>query len=150
MAHHAKWGWYPCDYETYRLLKALNLLCEQARRQYAVWQRWRRKAPQNRVLCCAVVDDDGRRIGMEVVGPRPEPPLLDFFCIRRQVRTNWSEEGRPLKTARLVEAIEFDDHGIKEAYRCARRPAATEQEASRPRLSSEEVRQLAKQAGVCG
>jgi hypothetical protein len=150
MAHQARWGWYPCEYETYRLLKALNRLCEQARRQYAAWQRWRRKAPHNRVLRRAIVDGSGRKIGKEVLGSWPEPPLLDLFCLRRQVPSNWSDDGRPLKTPRLVEAVEFDDHGIEEAYRHARRPVATEQEVECLRLSAEEVRRLAEQAGLGG
>jgi hypothetical protein len=150
MAHHAKWGWYPCDYETYRLLKALNRLCEQARRRYAAWQRWRRKAPHNRLLRRTIVDGSGRKTGTEVIGTWPEPPLSEFFCIRRQVLSNWSDDGRPLKIARLVEAVEFDDHGIEEAYRRARRPVATEQEVASLRPSAEEVRRLAERAGLGG
>jgi hypothetical protein len=150
MAHHARWGWYPCDYETYRLLKALNRLCEQAQRQYAAWQRWRRKAPHNRVLRRAVVDDGGNKVGTEVVGPSSEPVLPPLFCFRRQVWTNWSEDGRPLKAARLVDSVEFDDHGIEETYHRARRPVATEQQVERLPLSAEEVRRLAEQAGLGG
>jgi hypothetical protein len=148
MAHRAKWGWYPCDYETYQLLKNLNRLCEQARRKYAAWQRWQRKMPHNRVLRRTVVDESGEKIGTEVVGPWPEPALPALFCVRRQVLSNWSNDGRPLKTPRLIETVEFDDHGIEDAYRCARRPAETEQQVERLKLSPEDVRRLAKQAGL--
>src|SRR5258708_7722439 len=122
MAHRSKWGWHPCDYETYRLLKALHRLCDQARRQCAAWRRWRRKRPHNRILRRAVIDEQGNKVGGEVVGPRPEPELTPLFCHRRQVLTSWSEDGRPLKEARPAETVEFDDHGIPEAYAAARRP----------------------------
>ena len=146
MAHSSKWGWHPCDYQTYRLLKELHRLCERARRQFAAWQRWRRKLPHNRVLRRTVVNETGVKIGVEVVGPRPEPELPPLFCVPRRMLTYWSEDGRPLKTGRPVEIVEFDDHGVPDAYQAARRPVAAETAVQPLRLTAEEVRRLAEKA----
>jgi hypothetical protein len=146
MAHRSRWGWHPCDYTTYLLLKRLHGLCERARRRYAAWQRWRRKMPHNRVIRRKVVDACGRKIGAEVVGPRPEPPLAALFCVHRQVLTYWSAGGRPLKEGRLVEEVVFDDLGIPAAYRAARTPAATEAEVAPLPLTAAEVRRLLEAA----
>jgi hypothetical protein len=112
-AHRSRWGWHPCDYQTYLLLKGLNALCEKARRQHAAWQRWRRKLPHNRVIRRKVKDDQGRVIGREVVGPRPEPPLPAPFCTRYQA----------VVRGRSAEQVAFSDLGIPAAYRAARQPA---------------------------
>jgi hypothetical protein len=145
MVHRSRWGFHPCDYATFLLLKKLNVLCERARRQFAAWQRWHRKMPHNRVVRRKVVDADGRRIGREVVGQMPEPPLPELFCTVRHVRTYWSQDGRPLKEGRLVEEMCFDDRGIPEAYRSARRPVLSEADVQPLRLDTEEVRRLAGQ-----
>src|SRR6516225_8096333 len=115
MAFRSKWGWHPCDYATFALLKRLHAAYWRALRQYAAWQRWRRKMPHNRVLRRRIRDEQGRKIGVEVIGPWPEPPLPAGFCTRRQVLTHWSEDGKPLKEGRLTEEVVFDDRGIPEA-----------------------------------
>jgi hypothetical protein len=143
MAHRSRWGWHPCDYATFLLLRRLHRLYWEAVRQYAAWRRWRAKRPHNRVIRRRLVDGKGNKVGTEVVGPRPEPPLPPLFCTRRQVLTHWSEEGRPLKKGRLVEEVVFDDWGVPEAYRAARSPAPTEEEVTPLRLTGEEIRQLA-------
>jgi hypothetical protein len=148
MAFQSRWGWHPCDYETFALLKRLHGLYWRALRQYATWKRWRRKMPHNRVLRRRIRDEQGRKVGTEVVGPWPEPPLPGLFCTRRRVLTYWGEDGKPLKEGRPAEEVVFDDLGIPEAYRAARRPVATREEVAPPRLTAEEVRRLAAQAGV--
>jgi hypothetical protein len=97
------------------------------------------------ILRCRIRDEQGRKIGVEVVGPWPEPPLPPLFCTRRQVLTHWGEDGRPLKEGRLTEEVVFDDLGILEAYRAARDPVATEGKVPPLRLTPEEVRRLTVQ-----
>src|SRR5947209_1054995 len=80
MAHQSRWGWHPCDYATFLLLKELNRLYERALRQFAAWRRWQRKMPHNRVIRRTIVDAHGRKIGAEIVGPMPEPQLPPLFC----------------------------------------------------------------------
>jgi len=142
MAFRSRWGWYQCDYATFGLLKQLHAAYWRALRQYATWKRWHRKMPHNRVLRRRIRDERGRKIGMESIGPWPEPLLPSLFCTRRQVLTHWSEDGKPLKEGRLMEEVVFDDLGIPEAYRTARRPAATDQEVMALRLSPKEIRRL--------
>jgi hypothetical protein len=146
MAFRSRWGWHPCDYATFVLLKRLHAAYWKALRQYAAWKRWRRKMPHNRVLRRRIRDEQGNKVGVEVAGPWPEPPLPPLFCTRRQVLTYWSEGGKPIKEGRLTEEVVFDDLGIPEAYRTARRPAATEAEVTPLRLSPEEVRRLVARA----
>jgi hypothetical protein len=147
MAFQSRWGWHPCDYETFALLKRLHGLYWRALRQHATWQRWKRKMPQNRVLRRRVRDEQGRKVGVEVVGPWPEPPLPALFCTRREVLTYWGEDGKPLKEGRRAEEVVFDDLGIPEAYRAACRPAATREEVPPWRRTAAEVRRLAALAG---
>jgi hypothetical protein len=142
MAFRSRWGWHPCDYETYLLLKKLHGLYQQALRRYAAWQRWQRKRPHNRVLRRRIRDARGRTIGKEVIGPWPEPPLPGPFCVRRRVLTQRDPDGRPLKDPRLVEEVIFDDLGVGEGYRAARRPAPTEAEVKPLRLTAEAIRHL--------
>jgi hypothetical protein len=147
MAFQSRWGWHPCDRETFAQLKRLHGLYWRALRRYSTWRRWHRKMPHNRVLRRRVRDEQGRKIGVAVVGPWPEPPLPELFCTRRRVLTYWGEDGKPLKEGRLAEEVVFDDLGIPEAYRAARRPVATREGVAPLRLTAEEVRRLAAQAG---
>ena len=149
MAHRSRWGWHPCDYATYRLLKDLNALHEQARRQFAAWQRWRRKLPHNRVLRRKVVAQ-GNQVGTEVVGPRPEPPLHPLFRMCRQVLSYHDAGGRPLRKPQHVEEVVFLGHGIPEAYRLARTPVATPQQVEPLPLTTDEIRHLAEEAARLG
>lgn len=49
MEFQSKWGWHPCDYETYQKLRVLNKFTYQNEGGAARWWRWARKAPHNRV-----------------------------------------------------------------------------------------------------
>src|SRR5262245_25124532 len=143
MAHRSRWGWHPCDYETYLLLKGLNARCERAARRHAEWRRWRRQKPEHRLLREPVIDRDGRRAGTRVVGPKPEPALDPLFCVRRQVRSFRGPGGEPLIEARWVEEVSFCDLGVPEAYRTARRPVPSEDLVPPLRLTPAEIRRLA-------
>jgi hypothetical protein len=44
----SKWGFHPCNYETYRKLKELHKAYWQAIRDFSKWQRWINKQSQNR------------------------------------------------------------------------------------------------------
>jgi hypothetical protein len=148
MAFRSRWGWHPCDYATFVLLRKLHAAYWRALRRYATWQRWRRKMPHNRVLRRRIRDARGRKIGAEVLGPWPEPPLPPLFCARRQVLTFWGEDGKPLKGGRRAEEVVFDGRGIPGAYRAARRPAATEAEVAPLGLTIDELRWLASEIEI--
>jgi hypothetical protein len=149
MVHQARWGWYPCDYETFLLLKKLSARYWKALRRIAEWQRWARKQPHNRVIRQKVVDDRGCRVGSRVVGPRPEPALDPLFCTRTKVVRHWSTGGKHLKDGETVERVAFQDWGIPEAYRLARQPRPTRDEIPVLSLTPEEIRRLADLAEAC-
>lgn len=143
MIVRSRWGWHPCSYETFVLLKRLHVAYLEALRQYAAWQRWNRKAPHNRLLRRRIRADDGHKIGVEVIGPMPEPPLSPHFTTKRQALTHRGYDGLPLKKPRTVEVVVFDDLGIAEAYAMARRPSSSAESVKRLPMNAEEAAQLA-------
>lgn len=145
--YQSRWGFHPCNYETFLLLKRLNELCERARRRFAEWQRWNRKQPQNRVVRTWLVDERGRRVGSRVVGPRPEPPLCPVFCERRQAVRYHSPDGGPPRRQEVT-LVCFTDHDIPAAYRAARMPAPSPEQVTPLPLPAEVIRQLAARAGA--
>jgi hypothetical protein len=47
--YKSRWNlYYPCDYETYRMLRRIRGAFENARKRAASWNRWHAKAPHNR------------------------------------------------------------------------------------------------------
>jgi hypothetical protein len=71
--HQSRWGWHPCSYEEYLRLKLLHKHYWIAKRCLAEWERWNRKLPHNRVVRRWNRDEQGRKCGFEIVGPKPEP-----------------------------------------------------------------------------
>jgi len=91
------------------MLKELNKLWFQARRQAAAWRRWNRKLPHNRVRRSRIRDAQGRVIGYGPPTPLAEPQLHSGFC-----RMVTLPSGK-------VDVI-ASDHEIEAAYRLARYP----------------------------
>ncbi len=106
-AHKSKWGYHPCSHEVFLLLKRLNKHYEKARTGYHIWSRWLRKAPQNRVIRKTLRDEKGMKVGVEIVGPRPEPKLCPVFVekVMTKVRYHqgeWHDKGIEVEQTRLV------------------------------------------------
>src|SRR5262249_45094399 len=135
----SKWGFHPCDYQTYLLLKELNRLYEKAIRAYAAWRRWARKQPQNRVVRRWLRTAQGQRIGCEVVGPLLEPRLSRLFCTKTEVVQSGTGN-------RLGVRVAFDALGVPEAYRTARTPAASAEAVKLLPWTADEIRRLIAQA----
>lgn len=76
----SRWGFHSCDYDTFRKLKYLKKCYHQTLHDKAVWERWERKHPDNRVIrkWHRDRDADGRKMGCEIVGPRPEPKYCPY------------------------------------------------------------------------
>ena len=146
--HRSRWGYHPCDYPTFLLLKELHGLYTRALRQHAAWLRWQRKEPQNRVVRQWFRDDRGNRTGARVLGPRPEPTLCPLFCTRQQVVRHLTRDGHVVREGTVAERVVLDDHGIPEAYQAARMPAASPEEVRPLPLTPEEIRRLAAQAAA--
>jgi len=73
-----KYGFHPCDYETYRKLKVIHKVYWESIFRMAAWTRWDRKQPQNRVQRFAGRGPDGKRIPLVPPIPLPEPTLPPF------------------------------------------------------------------------
>lgn len=77
--YQSRWGFHPCDKETFQMLKFLHKHWHITVRQSADWERWNRKEPQNRVIREWIRDDQGHKVGSRVIGPRPEPQVCPHF-----------------------------------------------------------------------
>jgi hypothetical protein len=141
--YQSRWGYHPCDYETYLLLKWLNGLFLRALRLYAAWQRWARKMPHNRVVRQTLRDDAGRKFGSRVVGPQPEPPLCPMFCRKVHAHRRRAGTGAEAPEVGAAFTVPWD---IAAAYRAARTPAATAEAVQPLPCPPEEVRRLAARA----
>lgn len=137
--YRSRWGFHPCDYETYLLLKQLHALHEAALHAYADWQRWARKQPQNRVVRRYRRNEQGNRIGSEIIGPRPEPPLSPLFCTQSRVVQGATGES-------LGRRVAFDSLRVPEGYRQARMPAPTAEAVTPLPWTAAEIRQLIARA----
>jgi hypothetical protein len=95
----SRWGFHPCDYETYAKLKALHKHYWQSLYDFHRWHRWWRKRPENR--------------------RRAEPAVGSLFVVDRP----WY---KPVKRCGVkgfkVYPRTVVDHGIAELYQTARRP----------------------------
>src|SRR5262245_15407440 len=142
--YRSRWGYHPCDYETFLLLKLLNARWLAAQRRHAQWQRWFRKKPANRVVRRWPRDAQGRKIGSEIVGPQPEPRPCPLFCRHVPAICAWSAAGEYLPGGRTVDGYTLlHQLRIPEAYRAARTPAPTAEAVSPLPLTAAEIRQLA-------
>jgi hypothetical protein len=77
----SRWGFHPCNYETYKKLKRLNILAIAALCRAAEHNRWERKDPQNRRIFIGSKGHDGPCRKRDVsksnrlYKPMPEPAL---------------------------------------------------------------------------
>ena len=112
----SRWGFHPCDYPTYLKLKEIGKYFYRARSVRYEWERWERKDPQNRVLRKWIRDEQGKRCGCEVIGPKPEPKVCPLFARKRD---RWIQgEGCGCYV------VVFENEKFVEAYQNARYPRA--------------------------
>lgn len=116
--HQSRWGYHPCDYQSFLKLKEAHKLLLDAIRRVRAWERWDNKDPQNRVDWEVIRDDSGRKIGKRPSGPRPEPLAPVFlryrFSMPEIVRLQFAVQQAP----NLYEAVLL-------AYQQARTPVAS-------------------------
>ena len=85
--HQSKWGFHPCDVETYRKLKVIHKVYWESVFRMAAWSRWDRKHPQNRLQRFQGRGPDGKRIPLVPPIPLPEPTLPPFVVKTDHKRT---------------------------------------------------------------
>src|SRR5262249_29644284 len=120
----SRWGFHPCDYETYRKLKLLNIVYERAVRLAHAWQRWQRKDPHNRVSRRRIRDGQGQTIGYEPPVPLLEPSLCPVFTRKVMEKRHINKKGCFSREGFLEEKVVIDDLWIAADYASARRPAS--------------------------
>ena len=126
MISKSKFGFHPCDRETFKKLKTLHKFYWQTLHDYANWVRWDRKEPQNRVIKKYFRTEDGERCGSEIVGPRPEPTYCKVFEI---IRKGWG-------------VYIPSDMGIIESYHNARMPKSDKESVKPLKLSEAQIDKL--------
>ena len=119
----SRWGFHPCDYETYRKLKFLHLIHEKAIRLAAAWQRWYRKERQNRVIRRRIRNEQGQVIGFASPVPMPEPAICSVFSRKVSEKRQVDRQGRWSKEGFVHEKVITDSFWIAQDYASARKPA---------------------------
>jgi hypothetical protein len=87
MIYQSRWGYHPCNYQTYLKLRRLHRAYWEGRRLIAKWERWNAKRPENRTRPEPVVPAVYREVCAA-------PVVLEFHAARHGVPT--PEEVRPL------------------------------------------------------
>ncbi|HEY7326222.1 MAG TPA: hypothetical protein VH592_01180 [Gemmataceae bacterium] len=119
----SRWGFHPCDFQTYCKLKILNQVFSQAIRLAHAWERWQRKAPHNRVLRRRIRNEKGQAIGYESPIPLPEPRICPVFSQKIFEQCHVSRQGNLSREGFQEEKVVTEDCWIVADYASARKPA---------------------------
>lgn len=85
--------YFACDYETFKMLKAIKKAFFKAQRQASNLRRWLRKAPHNRFVSLrSQTGDKAISKRKKTTTPIPEPKVIEFF-IQREV-SRWTGQTR--------------------------------------------------------
>lgn len=141
MAKQGKFGWYPCDIETYHKLKAINFAFDQAVHKMKAWERWDRKDVKNRVVRKKLKDSTGRVVGYGLAEPMPEPPLCPIF-FKKAVKLVNFQNGVYYKAGIEKTFVEMSQGSVYDDYRKARYPVSTEAEVQSFNISLEKINEL--------
>jgi len=140
--HQGKYGWYPCDRETYHKLKKLNMALTQAIRKKSAWDRWDRKEPQNRVIRTKIRDSLRRVIGFQEPVPMPEPEVYGIFCQKVVKNVKVGKKGQYYKDGCDETFVEMNGLSICEDYKKSRYPVATKEECVELSLNTAQINEL--------
>jgi len=121
--YQSRFGCHPCDYQTFLKLKKLNAVYFKALRQLSVWERWDRKAPQNRVIRKWIRNTKGQKVGCSIIGPRAEPELSPVFHEKIIKRSNWDKNGCWYNGAGIEQTyVHIKNSDVCQDYKNARHP----------------------------
>lgn len=133
MAVQGKYGWYVCDYETFRMLKALKKEYYIALKQYGRWNRWNNKLPKNRLIKRYLRNSSGQKYGVEIIGPAPKPVTSKIFKNTKYVYS------------RLGNNYVLDDLSVLDTFNRARMPYKSEADVPLLKLSDFDIKKLYSQ-----
>lgn len=128
----SRWGWLPCCYNTYVMLKRLHRIGFHALRQFHALKRWQRKLPRNRVIRMYRYNHKGQKIAATIVGSQPEPLVHPVFATRVEL---------PLGAHRVDFHHELWQRVVT-SYRLARRPKENSQDVEAMPMSLHEISDL--------
>jgi hypothetical protein len=140
--YQSRWGFHPCDYQTYRKLKFLNLAYLKAVRQARAWMRWKRKDPHNRVIRRRKRNDKGQTIGYEKPIPMPAPRICEVFSRKILEKCYVDKKGNYCKEGFMEEKVVMLDLGVAQDYAASRIPRNTKEEVVPLRNSLEAIIEL--------
>ena len=128
--HLSRWGFHPCDHQTFLKLKELKKLFWLATYQYGAWRRWERKLPKNRFYWN---NPNGSKEGASKQRsdrPIPEP----LVCPLWQPKCKWGSNSV------------LDDNGLLEAFEAARMPHKNATDVKPLKLTAVEIDHLLAEA----
>lgn len=142
MTHQGKFGWYPCDLETYRKLKAINLAYNEAIHKLKAWERWERKDPQNRVIRKKLKDSTGQVVGYGIAEPMPEPEVCLVFCEKIVKSVSYDKNGTYHKNGIDRTFVKMIEDSVYDDYRKARYPVPSEADIKPLFMNLDRINQL--------
>jgi hypothetical protein len=142
----SRWGFHPCDYQTYRKLKILNQVYQQGIRLAHAWVRWNRKDPHNRVLRRRIRNEKGQTIGYEPPVPLPEPRICSVFAQKIVETRHVDKQGNFSREGFRAEKVVTDDLWIPADYASARKPVADPAEVQPLHYTIAELEELYEKA----
>jgi hypothetical protein len=142
----SRWGFHPCDYQTYRKLKFLNQVYLQAIRLAHCWARWKRKDPHNRVIRCRIRNEKGQTIGYKPPLPLPEPKICSLFSQKVFEQRHMDKKGNFSREGFLEEKLVTDHLWIPVDYASARKPVADPAKVQPLHLTLAELEELYEKA----
>lgn len=90
--YQSKFGYHPISFEASKKLRFINGVFAKAQHLAGAWERWNRKLPHNRVMKMAIRDENGRKIGTEIVKnatgqplPLVEPQICPLFHVKGSI-----------------------------------------------------------------
>jgi hypothetical protein len=129
----SRFGFHPCDQETFLKLKRLKKLFWQAVYAHTAWERWARKRPKNRFYWAKK-----ERAGKKVRSDQPIPEPLTCSVWTRENSYDWQNSRKPL--------IPLDDCGILEAFENARMPKGKSDQVVPLNLSIKEINKMSAES----
>lgn len=140
-AYKGRWGWHPCDYQTFQKLKLLNRQFVEAQHQVAAWNRWNNKLPHNRVIRKKIRNAEGQVIGRAPFGePMPEPEFDPLFCRKASFPAYRNVNGKYERYDR--DYMELNDFSIVAAYQQARKPQPNPESVRKLSISKDRIDEL--------
>ncbi len=143
--YKGRWGYYPCDYQTYLMLKKIKKLWWKTLRQKATWTRWKRKIPKNRVRREKIRNEKGQVVGWKVLGPNPEPTVNPILSNHVMTTEKQWFQGEGFKDVVVERLYMTGSQFIAAAESCRRPKASPEEVVKLTGFNFEAVKELAAQ-----